>query len=477
MVKLDNTVVCSQPKKVEQRRRQSIFIDYLLATSTHGLRSVGRAHSNFNLVFWIIVFTAAFGLMLYFVIAAILQYFAYPTQTNVEIRLDRSMSFPAVTICNANPFRYDRMNASLASYFYRLYPLNATYNQSVINSLELSLIVDLINRNKTEELWWVGFQLSDLLLQCTYNGIDCSNTFTPSMSTVFGNCFTFNWQTSTKIFTLNDFGNTSVMKEGLSMLFYIPREMYFPVQNGDVGLTILLHDNKELPLPNENGLNLQPSLSHLITYRKTETTFLSSPYTECMSDVSLDMRALYEATFFNDSSSTVIVYSESVCLELCEQAYIFSQCSCIFPIPFLTRSVLTFDGRLVPANFCNPSNQEATCSFVSRRDFYASEQIQTRWCSKCNAQCQHTDFIAHLSAQAAPSDGEITYWKTTLLDGNNTSNVLLPNDFAQRFNYYFNRNYLKVRIACGSQYVTKYQQEAKLTIIDTFSAVGGQTGL
>ncbi|CAF2401028.1 unnamed protein product [Rotaria sp. Silwood2] len=476
MTTLDNIVGCSQPKKVEQRR-QLILIDYLLAASIHGLRNVGRARSTFNLVFWIIAFTAAFGPMLYFVRGAILQYYAYPTQTNVDIRLDRNMTFPAVTVCSANPFRYDRMNVSLISYFYRLYPLNATFNQNNLNSLELPMIVDLINRNQIDKLWSLGFELSDLLLQCTYNGIDCSNMLTPSLSTIFGNCFTFNWQTSAKIFTLNDFGTTSVMKRGLSMTFYIPREMYFLTQSYDVGLTILLHDNKELPLPNENGLSLQPGSSHLITYRKTETTFLPSPYTKCISDVSLDMHALYKTTFFNDSASTAIVYSESVCLELCEQMYIFSQCSCIFPIPFLTRSVLTLDGYLVPANFCDPSTLQTQCSFVARRELYASEQLQTVWCTQCNAQCQHTNFIARLSAQAAPSDGDMTYWKTTLLDGNNTTRVLLPNDFAQRFDYYFNRNYLKVRVTCGSQYITEYQQEAKLTIIDTFSAVGGQTGL
>ncbi|CAF1666955.1 unnamed protein product, partial [Rotaria magnacalcarata] len=47
----------------------------------------------------------------------ILQHHAYPTQTKVDIRLDRSITFPVVTvcICSGNPYRYDQTNASLIS--------------------------------------------------------------------------------------------------------------------------------------------------------------------------------------------------------------------------------------------------------------------------------------------------------------------------------------------------------------------------
>ncbi|CAF3027294.1 unnamed protein product [Rotaria sp. Silwood2] len=38
-------------------------------------------------------------------------------------------------------------------------------------------------------------------------------------------------------------------------------------------------------------------------------------------------------------------------------------------------------------------------------------------------------------------------------------------------------NYLQVTVICASPYVTTYKQQAKLTFVDTFSAIGGQTGL
>jgi hypothetical protein len=415
--------------------------------------------------------------MFYFVISAILQYYAYPTQTNIEIQLDRHMAFPAVTICSGNPYRYDTINASLVSYFYRLYPLNTTYNQSVLNSLIIPLIVDLFSRNQTAELVSIGFQLSDFLLVCSYNGIDCSNAFTSSISSAMGNCFTFNWKASGNVFTISDYADTLLIREGLFMSFYTPQELLFPSTWFDVGLVITLHDNDELPVPIDTGLYLHPGASHLITYRKSETTFLPSPYTQCRSDVSDDLRTLYQTTFLNSTASTEVIYSESLCLELCQQAYIFSQCSCILPMPFFTRKVFTIDNVLVSAPFCNTFSAQTLCALRAKQQLAADDDLLALWCSRCTSQCSYTDFQADLSAQSAPSEGDREQWSELLLNGQYNSSVLLPSDFSQRFDYYFNRNYLKLQVSCGSKYVTEYQQEAKLTIVDTFSSIGGQTGL
>jgi hypothetical protein len=477
MAAIESVIGSTEPKHFVEQRRRSIVIDYLLATSTHGLRSVGRAYSIRNRVFWVIIFTVASGLMLYFVVSAVLQYFAYSTQTSIEVNLDRKMPFPAVTVCSANPFRYDKMNESLVNYFYQLYPPNTPFTQDMLNSFAFPLMVDLFNTNDTKQIEIIGFQLSDMLLACTYNGIDCSNAFISFISSALGNCYTFNWKTSTPFYTIADFGNTLVLKEGLTMTFYIPRESYFPIMSFDTGLTILLHDNDELPVPNENGLRLQPGLSHLITYRKSETTFLPSPYTTCTSKVGDDLRVLYQTTFINYSASTAVAYSESVCGELCEQAYIFSQCSCILPLPFYTRYVLTLDGNLAPANCCSFLNNQAACAYAAQQQFSANDQLQTIWCSHCASQCKNIQFTSDLSSQEGPSDADKAYWAGVLVNGSNESAILVPPDFAQNFNYYFDRNYLKVLVTCGSKYVTEYNQEAKLTLIDTFSAIGGQTGL
>ena len=178
---MDEIVGSIHPKHFTEQRRRSIVLDYLIATSTHGLRSVGRAYSKINRFFWICAFTITFGIMSYFVISSVLQYFAYPTQTKVEIQLDRHMLFPAVTICSGNPFRYDTTNKSLVSYFYRLNSSNATFNQTILNSLYIPLIVDLFSQSQIDELLLIAFQFTDISLQYNYNRIDFSKVFTLSI--------------------------------------------------------------------------------------------------------------------------------------------------------------------------------------------------------------------------------------------------------------------------------------------------------
>jgi hypothetical protein len=129
----------------------------------------------------------------------------------------------------------------------------------------------------------------------------------------------------------------------------------------------------------ENGLALTPGLSHLITYRKSSGTFLSFPYSQCTSNVNNDLRALYKTTFGYNN------ISDSVCHELCEQACIFSQFSCILPISLFARNVLTLNGDLVSVRACISTTNEFLCAFTAKQQLAASDQLQTLWCSHCTS--------------------------------------------------------------------------------------------
>jgi hypothetical protein len=210
-----------------QRRRQSMIINYSLTTSTHGLRSIAAAYNTLHRVFWIVAFVGSFICMSGFVIFEILQYLAFPTQINVEIISKRNMPFPAVTICSANPFRSDHMYNALNAYVEES-GMNVTKEH--LHILTFAMLVDLINQNRTSELSQIGFQLSDILLECSYNGMNCSANFVRSLSPIFGNCYTFNWKVpGKKLFTLADVGPNMTFFEGLSLSFYYPRHLTFPM--------------------------------------------------------------------------------------------------------------------------------------------------------------------------------------------------------------------------------------------------------
>ena len=471
-----DTTAKPPPLPFTERPSLAIFVDYLLTTATHGLRNIGTAYSKLYRTFWIITFLAAFGLMLYFVISCVLQYLAYPTQTNVEIEAQRDMLFPAVTVCNANAYRVDKFMAALAVYAQQI---GSNLTGPALESLSFPLIGDLFNRNELATLNSLSFQLENMLLDCSYNGINCSSSFVRSTSSVLGNCFTFNWNASMKkLFTLNDIGSTLVLFSGLTLTFYLPRHLNFPIAYFDDGLIVLLHDNDELPLTAQNGLRLQPGLAHTINYKKSQAIFLPTPYTNCTSAAEADLRALYQTTF-NSEAVSQVAYSEPVCNELCQQAYIFSQCSCILPIPFFTRHVFNREhDYLVVANVCQPSTSQEICALNAAQELAASPTLTTTWCSHCVPQCTYTYFSTDLSTNSAPTAAQKAFWAPLLLsNASNWTNLALPGDFTANYDAYMSSNYLRVTVTCGSRYVTINRQEAKLTIVDTFAAIGGQTGL
>ncbi|CAF4819162.1 unnamed protein product [Rotaria sp. Silwood1] len=403
----------------------------------------------------------------------LLQYFAFPTQISIDIVPIRDMPFAAVTVCNANPYRNDRMDTAIKAYAHEM---GINVNESTFESLAFRMLINMFNRNESDEFAKFGFQLSDMLLACSYNGINCSSNFVHSLSSIYGNCFTFNWNTSiNKVFTLADLGSILVMYEGLSMTFYIPSHLSFPSTIFENGLILFLHDNNELPFLAKNSIRLRPGLAHTITYRKSQTIFLSKPYTNCTTTVERNLRHIYEV-IFDPHLARQVAYSEALCYELCEQAYIFSKCFCILPIPFLMRHVFSLnDDGLLIANTCMPNTEEEKCALTARQQIVINASLMAVWCSRCAPQCTHTQFSIDVSALPAPTTQQKASLKNSLLE--NSFNVSLPNDFAANYDAYMDANYLKVTITCASSYVTTHKQQAKLTFVDTFSAIGGQTGL
>ena len=54
---------------------------------------------------WSLLFISAFGLFMYLVANKIMLLASYPKNVNVDIDYQSSLPFPAVTMCNLNPYR------------------------------------------------------------------------------------------------------------------------------------------------------------------------------------------------------------------------------------------------------------------------------------------------------------------------------------------------------------------------------------
>ncbi|CAF4205279.1 unnamed protein product, partial [Adineta steineri] len=101
----DLEIVKSESKLHQSR---SIIREFSLNTSMHGIAGISRSQSIHNRIFWSIAILIFTGMMFYFSIQAIRAYFKYPTEISVEFIEEWPQAFPAVTICNYSPLRYDQ---------------------------------------------------------------------------------------------------------------------------------------------------------------------------------------------------------------------------------------------------------------------------------------------------------------------------------------------------------------------------------
>ena len=176
------------------QRKRSIIKEFSLNTSTHGIPGIARSQSTCNRLFWVISLLLFTGTMSFFIVQGIQIYFTYPTQTSVDVIIEWPQAFPAVTICNYSPLRYDRFNSPFQRYLKLLNIINSTESTEMkIDHVGYIRSFLLYKLNRDESLDEYFYPLNSMLMSCNYNGLSCSTkNFTSFVSPSYGFCYTFN---------------------------------------------------------------------------------------------------------------------------------------------------------------------------------------------------------------------------------------------------------------------------------------------
>ncbi len=130
-------------------------------------------------------------------------YLEFSTFINYNTMIESPAEFPAITICNLNPFDMGTY-AETGTYINKklvanqISPtVNISANDigiSVVHAaadiLKASVIADNLNDTYKKNL---GFNLETMLISCFYNGQTCfASNFSWFWSFDYGNCYTFN---------------------------------------------------------------------------------------------------------------------------------------------------------------------------------------------------------------------------------------------------------------------------------------------
>jgi hypothetical protein len=162
-------------------------------------------------IIWTVFVLCSLSYCFYTIVLTFIAYFNYSVVLKISKVQDLPAIFPAVTICNLNPFNElyaaEKLNETLQNIdngpCFLLQDSNDfanCLNSSDPNSA-FTKFVDQLKRAIANDItltdddyydlgYWLNF---DMLISCEYNKIPCNeNNFTRYWDNQYGNCYTFN---------------------------------------------------------------------------------------------------------------------------------------------------------------------------------------------------------------------------------------------------------------------------------------------
>ena len=186
--------------------------DLSVESTSHGIpRIIKSAFRKEWLItaMWSAVFTGCFIYCVYTLVQVFNTYYSYGVTSTISKIENLPAPFPAVTICNINPFneayagdyilnkstKAGCFDYSDSTRFVACMNINDPYLAFATFNDEIKRIVANDKTLTDYDHFWYGYDLqTDMTISCQYNGIPCnvSNNFVQYWDNRYGNCYTFN---------------------------------------------------------------------------------------------------------------------------------------------------------------------------------------------------------------------------------------------------------------------------------------------
>lgn len=148
---------------------------------------------------WILCFLAAFCYCAYALKKTSIEFFSFNTNTQISFERLPKIEFPTVTFCNKEMIQMTRIQNYKQFIDEMMYNIEnkLIYNLSsldIMNFLEYEIKYRGLIANLTYyEKSLLSLSLSDILVSCRFNNIECGyESFNSFFSDISGNCFQFN---------------------------------------------------------------------------------------------------------------------------------------------------------------------------------------------------------------------------------------------------------------------------------------------
>jgi hypothetical protein len=430
------------------------FKTCLLNSTLHALPNVCRSENKTGKIIWILLFLVSCSFCFVLVVLSFLEYLSYDVNTKIRINAVSELEFPVVTLCNMGVFTTEYGLNHSQKIFEKNYQTNNKSNRSFnfdsyMNELDFGLYLRLsvYEFDSDNERRKLGLSINELIKICSFGFTECKKyEFVYLYDTRYGNCFKFNSG-------FDEDGNklpTRISKRsnsGLRLLLYATdlndSSLFF--SNGfyiDIGF-----QKNRIRL--DRGVRIKPSKKSFVFMKKTRTTQISKPYSNCTGD--LDNSYSFDRKIYNIMISKNIEYSHIDCWNILYQLEVSENCACY------DRSFITLSNMFMT---CTNSTELKCMDIIFTKYNVQIDQMREKLNAYCPIACESVKLEFDIEEEEMPL-GYIQHFKRTYFK--NTSQTV----------EHLKKNLAFVDIAYRQMEEVQIEETISMTLLDLISNCGG----
>ncbi|XP_064625139.1 FMRFamide-activated amiloride-sensitive sodium channel-like [Lineus longissimus] len=464
------------------------------STSLHGPSHVIAKKSLYGKLLWMAVMLTAFGMLIWQFTTMINKFYTYPVSTSTAMENNPHLYFPAVTFCNVNPVRrsmMDRLSEGMQGIMQTSNKRPPDINGADFNAPKADMqtqsdfyqLYSLIPPSEKKE---VGHQLDYMLVDCMWNGRQCSGeNFTWFTNWKYGNCFTFNQGVSRS----TQISRNSGPLYGLHLQLYIQESEYVSDITPSQGIKVVIHNQTDMPFPEDSGFFIPPGQETAVGLKLTTIAREDPPHGKCENVSSRVLRR--KNAYMNHAKN--LGYTHKTCQQTCIQQRIIEACNCSsYMHPNVGPPFETLKASGYSLEICNETG--------TAYDQYCTEQATNNNAKSCQhynpgpcpVQCLENLYKTTISSMQWPSEDNLIQIIDNLLgmaveinDTGMIKNILKyknpksPGGEGTPENQmaFIRRNVIVLNIYYEDFYVQTFVTSASYGIGDLLSSLGGTFGL
>ena len=422
-----------------------------ISSSLHGLSNLIRTESIIFKIVWFACLIVSGSVCCFLINRTVVEYFRYDVTTKIRLIQENEVDFPAVAICNSNPFVTTAAVDHLIQYIETYTNYTFKGSEDRLHTLSDYLTNDSSLRSQINYAFYgfedetkktFGLPIDQIIFNCHFKMATCNLTnFKMLYHWNYGLCYVFNSENDYKL-------TSSGIDSSLSLELFSGFQTKIPYFVSSIGFQIIIYNQTQGMKFNYyfQRISIKTNTETHIAIKRNFIDKLKMPYSECEFD---------EDTFSPANSSKMIkksIYKKKNCMLEIYRQFVYKECNCVIQ----KTDVEGFNHTCL-------TSAEIFCA----SNLYNNDLLKNKLADKssCPLECDTQYFTYFTSFEYYPSH----HYGYHLFNSNYDSNNITYNEFEAsiaKVNIFYNR--------IGYQCITEMQT---MTSINLLASTGGMFGL